>query len=367
MATVALASCNDRTDKYALDWKESSVFPSNNNKPSIGYAGPVAGYLQNKIVVGGGANFPDGMPWLGGKKKYYDDLFVFAVSDTGLQLTQQLKLPDTVAYAASCTTPSGIVFAGGENQNGISQKVWMISQDDSGTIRFTSLPDLPLALTNAAMAFFNHQLFLAGGESPHGTSASCFSLDLNSRDSGWKELAPLPLAASHGVFVAMPASLYFIGGRKKTGSGISDLYNAVYAYDPLLNKWSRKTSLPYALSAGTGIAFSKNEIALFGGDKGNTFHQTEELIAAISNEKDAVKKNELTEQKAKLQSSHPGFSNEILIYNTDEDKWQVKGTIPFVTPVTTTAFEKNNTIYIPSGEIKAGVRSPYMLTGRRKN
>ena len=367
MATVALTSCSDGIDKYTFEWKENPVFPAINSKPSIGYAGPVAGYLQNKILVGGGANFPDGMPWLGGKKKYYDELFVFSISDSGLQLSQQLKLPDTVAYAASCTTPSGIVFAGGENQNGISQKVWKIRQNDSGIIQLTDLPDLPIALTNAAMVLYDHQLFIAGGESANGTSSSCFSLDMNSPDSGWKELAPLPSAASHGVFIAMPASLYYIGGRKKTSSGISDLYDAVFAYDPSHNKWSRKTSLPYALSAGTGISFSKNEIALLGGDKGNTFHKTEELIAAIGIEKDSVRKNELIEQKAKLQSSHPGFSNELLIYNTDEDKWLVKGTIPFVTPVTTTAFEIYNTIYIPSGEIRAGVRSPYILTGRRKN
>jgi N-acetylneuraminic acid mutarotase len=157
-------------------------------------------------------------------------------------------------------------------------------------------------------------------------------------------------------------TIYLCGGRKKNSNGISDLYNNVFEYDITANRWNEKTPLPYALSAGTGILYDANNIILFGGDKGIVFHKTETLIAAINIEKDDGKKHDLLIEKNKLQTEHPGFSNEILLYNIKTNIWKVIDTIPFDTPVTTTAFKWKNEIIIPSGEIKAGVRTPNILS-----
>lgn len=121
-----------------------------------------------------------------------------------------------------------------------------------------------------------------------------------------------------------------------------------------------KTPLPYALCAGTGILQDRH-ILLFGGDKGIVFNQAETLIAAIKNTSDPVKKQELILEKNKLQSTHPGFSREVIAYDIDQDTWSVAGLIPYETPVTTTAVNWENGILIPSGEIRAGVRTPRIL------
>jgi len=52
---------------------------------------------------------------------------------------------------------------------------------------------------------------------------------------------------------------------------------------------------------------------------------------------------------------------EILTYNTEKDIWEVFGKLPYGTPVTTLAFKWGQELLIPGGEIKAGVRSPYIL------
>ncbi|TXJ23550.1 MAG: hypothetical protein E6Q24_17720 [Chitinophagaceae bacterium] len=366
MSTIAAISCNSRKENIHIQWNTAATLPNVNGKTSLGYAGPVAGVIDDKIIVAGGANFPDSMPWLGGKKKYYDDVAVFLKKDNGLQLLLQLKLPDTIAYPAVCSAPQGIVYAGGEMQNGLSVKVWLIKPASNNSIEFVSLPDLPQATTNASLTFSNNKLYFAGGETVNGVWSQFYSLDLNNQQSGWKELSALPKPASHGLLIAQSGKLFFIGGRMKTKSGISDLYASVYAYDFSANQWGEKKSLPYALSAGTGVAYGNNEILLFGGDKGETFHKAEELIAAIAAETDASKREALNQQKIKVQSTHPGFSKEVLIYNTDEDEWTVAGTIPFDVPVTTTAFSVGDAVYIPTGEIKAGVRSPKILSGQLK-
>lgn len=124
-------------------------------------------------------------------------------------------------------------------------------------------------------------------------------------------------------------------------------------------------SLPYAISAGTGWSDGDCEILLFGGDAGKTFNRTEELILAISREDDPVKKKILNQQKAALQATHPGFSKEILRYDVCGDAWSVIGAMPCDVPVTTTAVVAgDDEVLIPSGEIKAGVRTPRILQGK---
>jgi N-acetylneuraminic acid mutarotase len=286
----------------------------------------------------------------------------------------KFKLNQKIAYGASVSTANGIICIGGENEKGISRSVFLLQWDAvNKKIMIKNLPDLPLAMTNMTATVNKKIVYIAGGEILNGVSDQFYSLDLNKISEGWKRLPVLPKPISHAVMVVQSngdhSCIYLIGGRKKNTNGISDLYFSVYEFDLKKNEWKEKKSLPYALSAGTAIANGTTNILLFGGDKGETFHQTEILIAAINAEKDETKKQELIQQKNKLQRSHPGFSNEVLSYNTFKDEWKLIDKIPAATPVTTTAVKWGNRVFIPSGEIKAGVRTPQILMGKvnRKN
>ncbi|MBS1760776.1 MAG: hypothetical protein JST23_11700 [Bacteroidetes bacterium] len=363
MSLISSAACKDNKP-LKIEWKVAAVLPDVDGKASLGYAGPVTGIFNHQLFIAGGANFPDSMPWLGGKKKYYDAIAHYQISDSGIQLMpQQLKLPDTIAYSAVCSIENGIIYAGGENVHGLNSKVWLIKNKMKDSILFISLPDLPEATTNGALTYHDHSIYFIGGEIASGVSDKMYMLNLENLLAGWKELASLPHPASHGVFVSQANQLFYMGGRMRAKSGISDLYANMYVYDFSKNIWQEKKSLPYPLSAGTGVAYQKDKIILFGGDKGTTFHKTEQLIAAIAIEKDSLKKNELIKEKAELQLTHPGFSNQIMVYQINTDVWELAGTINYPTPVTTTAILSKNTIFIPSGEIKAGVRSNQILQG----
>ncbi len=353
-----------------VDWSVAGVIPADGLQPSIGLAGPVAGIHHNLFIVAGGANFPDGMPWDGGKKQYHSKGYVFSkLKNDSLKLLKSCELPASLAYAASCSVNKGVVVAGGENEHGLSKEVFIIQWNEAEkNIQISNLPHLPFAITNAAIAYIENMVYLVGGEMQNKVSDKLLSLDLNNTLVGWKELAPVPTPISHAVFLTQISAgtncLYLIGGRKKNDNGISDLYASVYEYVPKKNKWLEKTPLPYALSAGTGVMMSANKILLFGGDKGETFHQTETLIAAISNEKDSSEKQRLNQQKMQLQTNHPGFSNSVLLYDVVSGETKTVGSIPFATPVTTTACKWGNQVLIPCGEIKAGVRTPQILLGK---
>jgi cyclically-permuted mutarotase family protein len=325
----------------------------------LGLAGPLTGVDHGMLLVGGGCNFPDSMPWAGGKKKYYNELYIVDLHRRKLIATTHL--PEQAAYGASVTTPRGVAYIGGENEQGISNRVYCLSWNED--LHVERWPDLPEALTNASAALLGHTIYVAGGETMGGVSDKLYALDLTSASLHWVRVAALPKPLSHTVMIAAGHRLFLVGGRKKNPGSISDLSRSVYSFDTVGRRWSECRDLPYPLSAGTGVLYDEQHLLLLGGDKGEVFHRVEELIAAVDKTSDASERQKLLLEKARVQSAHPGFSKDLLIYDMRMNKWSVFDSLSFPSPATTTAVRWENCILVPGGEIKAGVRSPEILIG----
>lgn len=340
----------------------------------IGLAGVAGGLHNNALLIAGGANFPDGMPWEGGIKKYWNPIYVLLKQADGTYTwhDRAFELPGPLAYSASVATDNGILLIGGENEEGIQSSVHLLQWDIARQEAIVQpMPSLPLPVTNAAAAVIGNTAYLAGGEATEGTSAGFFYLDL-SAPTEWKKLPELPVALSHAVAVVQSNGeypcLYLIGGRAQTPSGISELYGTTFKFDPRTNRWSELSGIsdghgnPTTISAATAVATGANYILLFGGDKGEIFTQIQQLDAAIAATPDEVEKQKLNNQKLSLVESHPGFSKDIYLYNTVTDTWTKDGTLP-ASHVTTFAVLWGNDILVPSGEIRPGVRTPQILKG----
>ncbi len=332
-----------------------------------GVAGPVTGISNDMLIVAGGANFPDALPWNGGIKKYKQDIYIFRQDEKGHVLPGNVSrqtLPQAVAYSANVSMPDGLIYIGGENNNGPTADVARLTCNSAGEINFTPLPSLPLPLTNLSAAGSGHILYVAGGESVNGVSDKFFSLDVSTPGAAWQSLPDIPVAVSHAVMAIQDGGVYLIGGRRKNPNGISDIFNTTFRYDLHTHIWALKEPLPYAVSAGTGLAIGTQEILFCSGDRGEVFSKAEELNVAISNTTDALKKETLTGEKKTLMNTHPGFTKEVLLYNTVSGRWKTITPFPMKGPVTTTALLWNGTVIIPSGEIKAGVRTPVIISGK---
>lgn len=372
-----MINCNTAGTLHAqtdLKWSVATVLPSRDGKTKqAGLAGPVVGLINDQLFVSGGANFEDGMPWRGAKKIYHDEIYLLKRNADGSisSLLHRQRLPQTVAYCATVSTPHGLVYIGGENENGISDSVVLIKYySPNGSFIFDELPSLPAKRTNLSAAFVNGVIYAGGGNGIDGTSDKFFSLDLSVTHPVWKEIAKFPEPTAYAVMAAQSTadrlSVYLVGGRKKTSNGLSEIFSSIYEYDIKADRWIQKRSMPYALSAGTGVFIVKDQLMIIGGDKGETFSKEEKLNLQISSATDPQKKQEMTGQKILLLESHPGFTNDVLIYNAIADRWEKGDGLPGNSPVTTTAINWDGDVIIPSGEIKAGVRTPNVLTGRRK-
>ena len=209
-----LTANSQHKSNQLTNWKKVGEFPATNGIPSIGLAGQSAGVFGDFMIIAGGTNFPDKMPWEGGRKVYYDDVFFYAKNANGvLTFSGKYKLPMNLGYAVTASTEKGLFIAGGENETGILNKVMILKvfKDDD---ELAFLPDLPIPLTNAMAVAYQSSVYIMGGETVSKVSDKVFVMDLNNTKNGWTSLPPLPHPISHGVAV-------FFNGQKKNGPSIN--------------------------------------------------------------------------------------------------------------------------------------------------
>ncbi|MGN6603458.1 MAG: kelch repeat-containing protein [Ginsengibacter sp.] len=360
-----------------VSWKRIAILPPvASNQKSLGIAGAINGVTNNVFIVAGGSNFPGRLPWEGGKKNYYDQIFVLQKKGDDFEWNRNVKtnLPEAIAYCGVTSTDKGIVYAGGENQNGISNKCFLLNWNgEKEEVEVKPLPDLPLPLTNLALTHTGNLVFAAGGDMNSSSSNSFFCLDLKEKDLHWKKLPDLPVALANSTVIAQNGpsgkEIFVIGGRSKTPSGISDLHNTTFAFDLKKNKWRKCADISDGvhtsnLSAASGMAIGENYILVTGGDNGKVFHKIETLIAEIANAGSPEEKTKLTEEKNNLSIHHKGFDKSLLLYSTNSNAWTKIGELPFPAHVTTTDVKWGNDIVVSNGEIKPGIRTPDVMLGK---
>lgn len=361
-----------------IEWKKLVSLSNADGSASIGFAGAINGINRKALIVAGGANFPEKMPWEGGEKFYSDEIHVIKMSGGEYMGDRSIvyKLPEPIAYSGTTSTPKGIVYAGGENREGLSKKTYIINWKPlKKTIEIKALPDLPVAITNAGLTSIKNVVYLVGGDEAKASSSAFYHLNLSSKKPQWEMLPDLPVKLANSTTIAQHGvegtNIYVIGGRTKNPSGISDLHNTVYIFNPKSQRWKQGTSISdgtysTTFSAGSGVAVASKYIVLTGGDTGEVFHEIETRLLEIAMAVSPAEKERLTAFKNKLVVDHKGFFRGMLLYNTSTNSWSKIGELPFPAQVTSTAVKWGDKIILSSGEVRPGIRTPNVMIGKVK-
>ncbi|NGM61789.1 hypothetical protein G5B30_07660 [Sphingobacterium sp. SGG-5] len=364
MIQLASSCMHDVKDDIKIEWGAVDLPADSVGQPHLGLAGPLVGSVGSKVIIGGGANFPDGKPWEGGHKKYHGDVFVYTWHNQILTYHHTDQLPSPLAYAACYSDNDKIYVVGGENEAGLSKGAYAIGIGADEDLVIDTLPNLPEGISSAGLVCVGHVLYLVGGETEKFTSDQILRLDSKGSNT-WENVQQLPHGISNAVVVAVGKDLYIMGGRYRVANEISPFSDRVYLFDTQENTISSLTSLPEPLAAAVGIRY-KGVIFFLGGDNAQTYHQVEELLLQAATEQDMTRKDSITQRKNRLQANHPGFSKKQLVYDIGAETWKaLEADFPFDMPVTTTAVRlDSNFLMIPSGEIKAGVRTDKIYIGK---
>lgn len=388
-------SATSRVAAAPLTWERLPPLPpAAGQAVQPGVASPFVGIHRGALLVAGGANFPEKMPWNGGAKVWWDDVWVLEnVAGPAPHWVQGggFRLPRPVAYGISVSTPEGVVCVGGNDAERCYADVFQLAWDPAaGTVRTTALPPLPQPLTNMSGALVGRTLYVAGGQHvlKGAEPVSVFwALDLTRRDRPaeftWQSLPAwpgparvLPVAAAQGAPGA--EQFYLFGGRTPQPGAPTRLLTDAYAFDPRTGRWRSLGKVGggagVSVMAGTAAAVGTDEIYLFGGDRGDLFLELEahDLAAerarartgsAAAADRPALEREVERHLAAKraIYARHPGFGREVLAYDTRRDTWRVVDRAPLAPQVTTLAVKAGERIIIPSGEIRPGVRTPDVI------
>lgn len=363
ICTAMLTACSTKTDKVSVTWEVIENLPSKNGQSHLGLAGPLTGVVDDKLLIAGGANFPDGMPWDGGKKAYPQEAYLYHWDRGKLILQQELALDRSLAYSGNVSVDGVLYVVGGEGEDGAVADVFRL-QVENDALQREHLPALPKPLSNGGLVFDRDALYFVGGENAEIVSDKIYKLDLTQAQPQWVEFLSLPYPVTHAVVVGdSEGNLYIAGGRKRNAQAKSDMYDAVWKADLAEATVTQISTLPQPLAAGTGI-WLEGQLLIFGGDDASTFHQVEDLIAQASKMEAGAEQDNIVAQKNALQRSHPGFPKAVWALDVSTGSWQQLPDLVGSSPVTTTAVLYDDAIIIPSGEVKAGVRTDQILLGR---
>ncbi|MEL6847133.1 MAG: sodium transporter, partial [Bacteroidota bacterium] len=128
-----------------------------------GYAGAFTGVHQEVLILAGGANFPEAMPWEGGQKKYSRDIFYLLPGAPQWQQSKQV-LPASLAYGVSLSTTDGILCIGGTDGVSCSREVFRLAwNEEQQEIELQFLPELPEPLAFMGGCLLKGEVYITGG------------------------------------------------------------------------------------------------------------------------------------------------------------------------------------------------------------
>jgi len=351
---------------HRIDWHLYGQLPAAQRQTSsIGISASFTGMLGSYLLVGGGANFPDGHPFFDQAiKAYYTDLWLFDAKAPTLQPLHHLQLPSPVAHGALVHTKDSVLLIGGQNaQGGLSAIVEVRLVDGLPTIKHWG--KLPFTWHSGAAAWHQGHLFLFGGERNGQATASVCRF--NPETEQCQELPPIPGPAR----VQFPAqqiagTLYLFGGIDAKSSANHFTRTDAYTFDLSTSTWSQLPDVrfqqqAFSVSGGAAVALNDHEILLLGGVHKERFNDTLTQFGQLQGD-------ELQQYKTRYFNLTPeeiNFSRRQLVFNTITHQWHsLKDVVPFTGgagPLTLARSTEH--IYWIGGEIKPGVRSPHVYRG----
>jgi N-acetylneuraminate epimerase len=315
-----------------LKWSSIAPLPD-----SHGIAAPFSGVSGGALLVAGGANFPDGTPWEGGRKVWHKEVWVLDQPDGHWRSAGQLNRQ--LAYGVSVTHDDEVICAGGGDETRHYGDVFALRWQ-GGTLNARLLPALPQPLANACGAVVDGTLYIAGGiTTPTAANASSgfFALNLNVSNTTWRALPTWPgVSRMLALSAAQDGAFFLIGGvRLRAGERglVREYLRDGYRFDA--NKgWRRISDLPFPAAAAPAPApaLGSDSFLVLASDDGSRAN-----VAASP--------------------EHPGFNGRVLAYDVKQNTWMQIGTNPAPRVTVPVTHWKDQWI-IPSGEVRPGVRSP---------
>ncbi len=336
------ASADPTTAPETIQWNEFTALPDTN-----GRGGPFAGVSGGALLVAGGTNFPGAKLWDNGTKSWYDDISILpdgvSVWKTGFRLSGPAR-----AYGVSVTASDALICVGGADSLKHYPEVTSFKWNGE-EITSATLPALPRPMAYGGGVIIGDTIYVLGGISETSSTSALpnlYALNLKQLSQGWQTLVPLPGPSRILPAVAvLGGSLYVFGGSHLSpgpdGKIQREYLKDAWKYTPG-SGWRQLAEMPRGAVAAPVVVPStagNTSILILGGDDG--------AHTGFGPMKD-----------------HPGFTHQVLAYDTKIDAWSDAGVALFSTLTAPVVPWKGGSLII-GGEVAPGVRTPKIYYGNK--
>lgn len=351
----AEATEEDTHIRWTLD---GHVEPQEGQSENIGTAGLMYGQSNGFLIIGGGANFPDGSPAENGEKAFYPDVYSYQNVDGHLQQAAHSTLDFALGYGMSVTDKEGIFYIGGSPNEEYAKRISLITADQKGNVTAKKVMDLPFAIQDGVAAKDGDMLYFGLG-AQNGEASNKF-YRANLKTNKVEELASLPgdTARKQAVYRWLDGELYVFGG------GDQEAYTDGYAYNPEADEWTQVADVSVdgeaiSLLGGQAVTLNDDEMLVIGGFDKAIYDDANKQMGELEGDELQAFKDDYFNRDPKTFN----WNTKVLIYNAKTDKWRSIGEVPFDAPCGEALLLDDDNIFSVNGEIKPGTRTDRIYAG----
>jgi DNA-binding CsgD family transcriptional regulator/N-acetylneuraminic acid mutarotase len=189
---------------------------------------------------------------------------------------EKKAMPHARSKMAVAAFEDQVYVIGGETAQGVTG---IVERYNPVTNAWTELADKPLPVADASAAVIGGEIYIPGGRLASGEPTDILEV-YDPRVDQWTQRTPLPLPISGYALVAFEGRIYLFGGW-----GGSFYLNNVFTYDPSLDQWQSRTPMP-TKRAYCGAAVAGGRIYVIGGYDGQKALATNEVYLSARDDGD---------------------------------------------------------------------------------
>lgn len=333
-----------------------------------GISAPFTGVHNNRLIVVGGCNFPDVPASEGGKKVFYNDIYMLDLADNAKE-KQWKKIgiyPFKVAYGSCINLPDGLICIGGQNEEGALSLVTQIRYDEEkADIIITTLPPLPVTHYNGDAVVAHNTLYVAGGVFA-GDENVLYSLPLNDKNAAWKKITTNAIDnRQQPRLFAQNGQLFLTGGYNEE---CAEVFTDVLVFNFEKDRWEKYDRImlwsePPVTFIGTGSVDVENKTFFIGGTNYERFLSA---LQRIKKTKEAVTSGneqliDSLKQAGKDYMNQPAdwyrFQPALIVYDSAKKQWELLGESEQLARAGAGVCFWENKLYVVGGEVKPGIRT----------
>ena len=187
LLVITSISCNQSKNdinsrkNMEIKWTKLSTNGLQDNL-SKGVSASFAALLEGKLIVGGGANFPDKLGFEGGSKAFYDEILLYDEVNEAWEVVNHL--PSPTAYGVSVPLSDGALWIVGNNADESLNTTYHISLNSNKEVVLRRFLNLPVTIDNFSGCSIGDIVFVAGGVENGKPSNSIYSINTKT-DTEW--------------------------------------------------------------------------------------------------------------------------------------------------------------------------------------